>query len=335
MALVDIIIPAYKAEDTIDRAIASIACQTVAKDVVVNIIDDCGPVDGAYAYLINKYSGIFSCGIRIMRTCVNGGPGVARQYGIDHTSCPFIVFLDADDTLGDSLSLECLLSDISSDETACVVTGAFEEEQENKIIKHENDMVWMHGKIYRRSFLDQYDIRFHPTSRANEDNGFNNIIKLICAMDKDRWNILAEDRVVYIWHNRKNSITRDNDYAYYYGASFPGYVENMIYVAMFISGRYGIDRLMNSDAYLHWCVTIMCFLYAYYCECCVFSHNNAAVNLEACKLFYRLIYLQVDRHINIELLSRVFTATMISSFKRFPNYIPIKTIFQFIDDLKE
>ena len=48
------------------------------------------------------------------------------------------------------------------------------------LIDHSNDMVWMFGKIYRRSFIDKYKIKFHETSRANEDNGFNAICNLSC-----------------------------------------------------------------------------------------------------------------------------------------------------------
>ena len=36
--------------------------------------------------------------------------------------------------------------------------------------------------MYRRSFIDKYNIRFHETSRANEDNGFNTLIRL-CTND--------------------------------------------------------------------------------------------------------------------------------------------------------
>ena len=45
------------------------------------------------------------------------------------------------------------------------------------LMAHEQDMVWMFGKMYRRSFIDKYKIRFHETSRANEDNGFNTICR--------------------------------------------------------------------------------------------------------------------------------------------------------------
>ena len=38
--LIDIIIPAYKAQNTIDKTVASIAIQNIADDIVVTIVND-------------------------------------------------------------------------------------------------------------------------------------------------------------------------------------------------------------------------------------------------------------------------------------------------------
>jgi len=56
-----------------------------------------------------------------------------------------------------------------------VVTSKFVEELDNQFIEHENDSIWLHGKIYRRSFLINKNISFNST-RNNEDNGFNHLI---------------------------------------------------------------------------------------------------------------------------------------------------------------
>ena len=330
-AEIDIIIPEYNAQDTIVKTLYSIASQTIADKVQVTIVDDCS-TDGSYEFLSSRYFyGIRK--VNVIQTPKNGGPGVARQYGVDHTDCPYIMFVDADDTLGDSLSLEALYSSISSNANACMVVGTFDEECENEIRPHVNDMVWMHGKIYRRSFLEQYGIRFHETSRANEDNGFNTIIKLILAHDNS-WKILTENRCCYVWHNITHSMTRDNEHEYYFGASFPGFVENMIYAAQFLRSLLGDEGLMKSEYYRRWCTVVMCFLYAYYSECCRFAPKRAAVNLIACKSFYNLVYKQMDKFVSVDDLSSIYVQTMTASYKRF-NYIPTSTIFDFIDDLKE
>ena len=40
---IDIIIPAYNAHNTIDKALASIACQNISDKIKVTIVNDCSP----------------------------------------------------------------------------------------------------------------------------------------------------------------------------------------------------------------------------------------------------------------------------------------------------
>ena len=108
----------------------------------------------------------------------------------------------------------------------------------------------------------------------------------------------------------------------------------MIYAAQYMHDFLGEEAMMQSEYYRRWCTVIICFLYAYYSECCRFAPQRATANLIACKSFYNLVYRQMDQFVNIDDLSGIYVQTMAASYKRF-NYIPTKTIFDFIDDLKE
>lgn len=79
---IDIIIPAYDAHETLPRCLASIVCQTIAKDLKVTIVDDCS--HKPYDELIKPFQSLID--IQLLRMEKNGGPGVTRQYGYDHTS---------------------------------------------------------------------------------------------------------------------------------------------------------------------------------------------------------------------------------------------------------
>lgn len=186
---IDVIIPAYNVPDHIlFRCLASIACQDIASELEVTIVDDAS-TNQNYVEVIKNFSSFLK--INLLRYEVNGGPGVARQYGIDHTSNGYLTFIDADDTFNGSLALKALRNGIELNNglyQMCV--GVFEEIHESNIpnnegpilMPHEQDMVWMFGKLYRRSFIDKYNIHFHESSRANEDNGFNTLCRL-CMND--------------------------------------------------------------------------------------------------------------------------------------------------------
>ena len=322
--MTDVIILAYNAHKTIDKAIASIITQTVLADLTITIVDDSSP-DGSYDEYVQRYGSIAN--IRCIKTPKNGGCGVVRQYGIDHTTGDYFMFLDADDTFADAFSIGRLIKALDDMPEACVAVGSFLEERENDFHLHEKDMVWMHGKLYRRSFWDQYNIRFHPTSRANEDNGVNTIIKFIA--DKDGYKLAYVPDVVYQWQYNHSSVTRANQCAYYFGASYPGYVANMIYAFNFVYKLF--------DGYTEYaikmCARVLCFLYAYYCETQRYAPQNAETNFAACKQFYREIYQPVEHHVSTETFEDMYRLAMESSFSKFP-YVQTQTIYQFLDDLK-
>ena len=222
--MIDIIIPAYNSHDYIDNLLCSIIMQTMKDDITVYIIDDCS-IKG-YKEIIDRYKDILK--IKEIRLDVNSGPGVARQVGIDNSKSKYIVFIDSDDILDNCYSIETLYNNIN-DNNMNVVSSYFTEEIDNGTIDHKDNMIWPHGKIYRRSFLEQNNIRFNDT-RANEDTGFNKLIYLLTD------DILYIKDFTYIWKDNLDSITRSTDYNFY---GIEGYIYNIC---------WAIDEGIKRDA---------------------------------------------------------------------------------------
>ena len=268
---IDVIIPAYNVPDHIlFRCLSSIACQDIVSELEVTIIDDAS-TEQNYAEVIKAFSSVLK--INLLRYDINGGPGVARQYGIDHTSNGYMTFIDADDTFNGAFALKALRNGIEMNNglfQMCV--GVFDEIHELMVdpsqnppllMSHENDLVWIFGKLYRRSFIDKYNIHFHESSRANEDNGFNRLFQL-CTNDKEQINFIPTH--VYYWHENPNSITRANDCQYSYGSSsrdsFYGFVENMIFAITEARKRNPYNGFITM-----WSVVCLLNVYEYYIEC--------------------------------------------------------------------
>jgi glycosyltransferase involved in cell wall biosynthesis len=135
----------------------------------------------------------------------NVGPGLARQAGIDQSNGEFIMFADADDYFYPG-ALDYLLSKIESSDFD-ILFSAFRYERDDEVKIIGNDAAWLHGKIYRRDFLQKHNIHFN-SYRANEDNGFNRLALLY----KPR---LAFDKTVtYVYSENDKSITRRNNREY-------------------------------------------------------------------------------------------------------------------------
>ena len=336
---IDVIIPAYNVPDHIlFRCLASIACQDIVSDLEVTIVDDASTQQN-YAKVIKNFSSIMK--INLLRYETNGGPGVARQYGIDHTHNGYLTFIDADDTFNGSFALKALRNGIEMNNglfQMCV--GVFDEVHEEGLqpgdgpllMAHEQDLVWMFGKMYRRNFIDKYNIRFHNTSRANEDNGFNRLFQL-CTSDQEQINFIGAH--VYYWHENPNSITRINDCQYSYGSSerdsFYGYVENMIYAV-----KEGKKRKPYNGFITMWAVSCMLNIYEYYIECLARAPEHAETNFKWCKKYYDEVYKIFESDISPEILAQHYNEVMRNAYMgdKLNGIIPRMSIFEFLDKLR-
>ena len=219
--MVDIIIPAYKAQNFIDKLLASISIQFNVSDIVVTIVND------GYGDYKQNMAHFPALNIKEISYNENRGCGYARQYGIDHTSEPFIIFCDADDWLLHSFSVVKLLEPLVQDDSInCVWSGiqAINEGQSIPIDDVDNLDIWLHGKCYRRNFLRQHKITFFPNS-AGEDVGFNEQVR-INASPKE---VVKINEYTYAWSDA-NKENRINTLKFSLFSSKKGLVDNFLHV---------------------------------------------------------------------------------------------------------
>ena len=193
MCMIDIIIPVYNAQETLPFTLMSIYLQQVSVPYQVTLVDDCS--SGDYQSIIKFFQDKMK--IQYLRLDVNSGPGVAREYGIQHTGGDFITFIDSDDLFYDTDSLDELYLSLTEDYDV-VSGGEYEEDRKLFIINEGN----LHGKLYRRQYLIDHDIHFN-TTRVHEDNFFNSLVLLTGARN---YNL---DRLTYLYCLNPNSITQN------------------------------------------------------------------------------------------------------------------------------
>lgn len=214
--MVNIIIPAYNCNKNIGRALGSLVAQTT-KYFSITIVDDASTENIEEA--IKPFSDLLK--ITLLRTNVNGGAGVARQIGLDalnkvNSPIDYVMFLDSDDMLPPN-SIE-LLYHIAKKEDLDLVYGDIYLEgglDKGTLLTLGNNTTWVGGKIYKRDFLNRYNIRFLPDLRCNEDSYFS----LVCAYLAEKKKYI--DEVTYFWHSNKESITRSTpDFIYEYNDQY-------------------------------------------------------------------------------------------------------------------
>jgi glycosyltransferase involved in cell wall biosynthesis len=216
--MIDVIIPAFNSQDTIEKCVGSIVLQNKIEEIRITIVDDCSDRD--YSEVVDRFGDQVL--IRQIRTPENVGSGLARQYGVDHTGGQFIVFVDADDLFCDMFGIAMMLRCMEDPKCVCISAPFWEDGGDGNFRVHEKDLTWVFSKMYRRSYLDKYGIRFNKT-RACEDVGFNSKVLMNCGDDEY---VKFVDKPIYIWSFKEDSITRKNDGEYSYRQGVIGYVEN-------------------------------------------------------------------------------------------------------------
>lgn len=148
----------------------------------------------------------------------NRGPGVCRQTGIDNSSGRYVMFCDADDSFYYVGVIKSFLDIINQDNPPDIICSKWIEEMKLPdgtltYKNHPHDATWMHGNVYKKGFLEHYDIRFDEHLRIHEDS----YMQAIAFARTD--NIFYSDLVTYVWRHRQQSIVRREGALYSYSGT--------------------------------------------------------------------------------------------------------------------
>ncbi len=184
---VSIIVPMHNGEKFIADAIHSVLAQTYQNFELI-IVDD-GSTDNGCA-VVEEFE---DERIQLIRK-EDGGVSAGRNCGLDHAQGEFVSFLDADDAY-DPQYLEKLINAVGEDDCAvCSFKYVMMDENRRESLNtfHQSGSVsiaelmqnfWQNysayifnpcwNKLYRKSILDEYQVRFPLGQYMGEDVMFN------------------------------------------------------------------------------------------------------------------------------------------------------------------
>lgn len=213
-------IPVYHAVDTLPQTLESLINQTT------NMYSICLSLDGEDYGLYKEIVEAFAARNLRIRVLLNehGGAGMARQAILDTTQAEYMIFLDADDLLTPR-AVEILTRAIDTQDLD-IVRAAYVKEEINEmgtvIPQNSSSITHFHGKIYRVSYLQEKNIRFHPDLYLNEDSFFN----LVAWNSTDRRGEIAEP--MCIWRDNKDSLTRGEGEKAFFVKSYDQYILSQV-----------------------------------------------------------------------------------------------------------
>ena len=141
----------------------------------------------------------------------HGGVSAARNAALDNATATYIMFCDADDMFFHMCGLNVILREIDMQEFDSMTTLFIEETKEHNtgltvFLQHPNDVTFIHGKVHRRMYLVENNIRFDPKLKIHEDSYFN----VLCRSLSPR--VKYHPTGVYLWRWRDKSICREDPF---------------------------------------------------------------------------------------------------------------------------
>ena len=140
----------------------------------------------------------------------HGGVSAARNYGLDHSEADYVMFCDIDDGFLNNYGLHLVFSAMQEKHDyiySNFVEETFTADNTMTIIRHDNDFTFMHGKVYKREFLVERNIRFDPEMTLHEDGYFNSVA---LAEVRHQASMKRIDTPFYLWRWNDNSTVRSN-----------------------------------------------------------------------------------------------------------------------------
>ena len=173
------------------------------KEIEVIVAQD-GDADDVYLEKITRNDYPFNI---VLYTQKKKGVSCARNLGLLNAEGEYVMFCDCDDRFISAYGLYLMMKDFGKYD---LIKSPFVEDQivdgELKLIRHEHDVTFVHGKMWRKQFLIDNKIKFKEELTIHEDAFFNVL-----------GNMLAENQhelqpAVYLWkYNDKSVVRKDKD----------------------------------------------------------------------------------------------------------------------------
>lgn len=206
--LISILIPAYKAEKYLEKALDSALEQTYGNIEIV-VVDD-GSIDETCS-ILKRYAGTYPRRIRYA-TQTNKGSGPTRNALLDMAEGEYITFLDADDWIEPDY-IERLFEGIGENDLVLSGYSLYDSNYDLRVKSLPNASPFSKysfcltaGKLWKASFLNNNNLRF-GTLKIGEDNVFN-----VCAYSKTN-SIATLPYAGYCVYSHDSSASRSSSFS--------------------------------------------------------------------------------------------------------------------------
>jgi glycosyltransferase involved in cell wall biosynthesis len=140
-----------------------------------------------------------------------GGVSKARNAGLDASKADWVMFCDFDDQFSSIFGLHlifCAMEENKYDTLwSCFTEETMDNEGHIRLVPHERDWVFIHGKAHRRQYLVDNNLRFHDKLTIHEDVFFTMLTQTLAEPER----IGSIRTPFYLWKWNSNSVVRKDN----------------------------------------------------------------------------------------------------------------------------
>ena len=199
-----ILVPQYEeTDDVIKPLLDSIALQQQVDFSEVGVII-CN--DGSDVHLSEDFLNSYPFEVQY-HLCEHKGVSATRNACLDRATADYVMFCDADDMFCNICGMWVLFREMNTEGFDSLVSCFVEETRmpdtkEPIFVNHDMDSTFVHGKVHRRQYLIDHNIRFNDALTIHEDSYFN-ILAQNCSQ-----NVKYCQTPFYLWKWRGDSVCR-------------------------------------------------------------------------------------------------------------------------------
>ena len=139
----------------------------------------------------------------------HAGVSAARNYGLEQSDADWVMFCDCDDSFTSIYSIYELVSVLDTENHDMLWVSYYFDmpSTHDRYLVDKFDLTFVHGKLFRRSFLNDNHIRFNTNLRYTEDTCFLHVIEMY--VNPERIGMISPNMPLYVYKHRTESVSNN------------------------------------------------------------------------------------------------------------------------------
>lgn len=199
-----ILVPQYNEDESVIKTLLD----SIEIQQSVDLKNDVGMIivnDGSDIHLSNKFFENYTYPIEYY-VHQHRGVSATRNACLDYATADYVMWCDCDDCFMNACGLWMIFEQMKKGFDSLISTfieqNFHPETKEPLYVTRERDNIFVHGKVHRRQYLIDQNIRWNDNLTIHEDSYFNTLCQ---ALTKD---LLYISTPFYLWRWRDASVCR-------------------------------------------------------------------------------------------------------------------------------